>query len=66
MCTSTCLIKADDFELGSICPHENSLNPELPSLGAYSCNTEAPLIRIRDISYDQRNSISRTSLPLTK
>lgn len=66
MCTSTCLIKASDFELGSICPHENSVNPMLPSLGACSCNTEAPLIRIRDISYDQRNSISRTSPRLTK
>lgn len=66
MCTSACLIKADDFELGSICPHENSFNPLLPSLGACSCNTEASLIRIRDISYDQRNSISRTSPRLTK
>ncbi len=66
VCTSACLIKAHDFELGSICPHENSLNPVLPSLGACSCNTEAPLIRIRDISYDQRNSISRTSPRRTK
>ena len=63
---SPCLIKAGDFELGSICPHENSLNPVLPSLGAHCCNTEAPLIRIRDISYDQRNAISRTSPRLTK
>lgn len=38
----------------------------LPSLGACNCNTEAPLIRIRDISYDQRNSISRTSPRRTK
>lgn len=66
VCTSAHMIKADDFELGSICPHENSLNPVLPSLGACSCNTEALLIRIRDISYDQRNSISRTSPRLTK
>lgn len=66
VCTSARMIKADDFELGSICPHENSLNPVLPSLGACSCNTEALLIRIRDISYDQRNSISRTSPRLTK
>lgn len=67
MCASACLIKANDFELESICPHENWwTNPVLPSLGACSCNTEAPLIRIRDISYDQRNSISRTSPRLTK
>ena len=66
-CRCARLIKADDFELRSICPHENSLNPVLPSLGACSCsNTEAPLIRIRDISYDQRNSISRTSPRRTK
>ena len=43
-----------------------SFNAVLPSLGACSCNTEAPLIRIRDISYDQRNSISRTSPRRTK
>ena len=66
-CRCARLIKADDFELGSICPHENSVNPVLSSLGACNCsNTEAPLIRIRDISYDQRNSISRTSPRRTK
>lgn len=34
MRTSTWLIKANDFKLSPICPHENSLNPVLPSLGA--------------------------------
>lgn len=38
----------------------------LPSLGTCSDNTEAALIRIRDISYNQRNSISRTSPQQTK
>lgn len=66
MCTSACRIRAKDFEHRSICPREYFLNTVLASLGACSCNTEAPLIRIRDISYDQRNSISRTSPRRTK
>lgn len=54
------------LNLGPFALMRTLVNPMLPSLGACSCNTEAPLIRIRDISYDQRNSISRTSPRLTK